>query len=236
MQLFISFEGGECTGKTTQSELLRDRLLELGHRCVLVHEPGGTALGDRLRGFIKGELPITYEAELFLFSAARTELVSKVIKPSLDKGIIVITDRYVDSTTAYQGYGRRLDLGCIESINSLSTQGILPDLTILLDMPPDDALKRLASLQMELSLGVDSQTPQGRVDHQGQRKFEEETLDFHRRVRKGYLALAKDDTHRWMVVDASQPSEVVSKAIRERVEAMISGVGSPTRSSDAGPA
>ena len=233
MQLFISFEGGECTGKTTQSELLRDRLLELGHRCVLVHEPGGTALGDRLRGLIKGDLPITYEAELFLFSAARTELVSKVIRPSLDKGIIVITDRYVDSTTAYQGYGRRLDLSYIKSINTFSTQDISPDLTILLDMPPEDALKRLASLQVELSLGV---TPQGREDHQGQRKFEKEKLDFHRRVRKGYLTLAKEDPHRWMVVDAGQPSEVVSKTIRERVEAMISGVGSPTRFPDAGPA
>ncbi|MFQ5874010.1 MAG: dTMP kinase [Dehalococcoidia bacterium] len=222
MSLFISFEGGEGTGKTTQSESLRDRLVESGLRYILVHEPGGTTLGERLRPLIKGELSMSYGSELFLFSAARAELVSNVIKPSLKAGITVISDRYVDSTIAYQGYGRRLNLEHVRAINALATQGIMPDLTVLLDMAPEDALKRLGPLQMGLSLDRSGTGSGVRLDSEGQRKFEEEEIQFHNRVRQGYLKLAKKEPDRWLVVDAGHSVEAVANTIWARVQSMLS--------------
>ncbi len=229
--MFISFEGGEATGKTVQSELLRERLVESGLRCILVHEPGSTPLGERLRPLIKGELPISYGAELFLFSAARAELASKVIRPALDQGTTVITDRYVDSTTAYQGSGRRLKLSQVRAINALSTQGLMPDLTVLLDLAPEEALKRLGTIQIRLPFDRNEAEGPGRLDREGQRRFEEEALEFHRRVRRGYLKLAQEEPDRWLVVDAGQPVEAVREIIWARVQPLLS-----PRSSQGSPA
>jgi dTMP kinase len=219
--MFISFEGGEGTGKTTQAQLLRDRLTERGHKCLLVHEPGGTVLAERLRPLIKGEISMSYSAELFLFSAARAELVSTVIKPSLKAGIIVVTDRYVDSTTAYQGYGRRLSLEQVRAINTIATQQVMPDLTLFMDVEPEDALKRLSPIQVRLSL--DESAPQigGRQDDENQRKFEEEAMEFHMRVRQGYLKLAKEEPDRWVKVDASRSKEDVRETIWEKVKSVL---------------
>ena len=222
MSLFISFEGGDGVGKTTQSELLRDRLLNSSAHCILVHEPGSTPLGERLRPLIKGELPVSCEGELFLFSAARAELVSKVIKPALQEGTIVITDRYVDSTTAYQGYGRRVKLSQVRAINAVSTQGLMPDLTILLDTVPEEALERLGQVQPRLSLDQSKAGEPARLDSDDQRKFEEEGIAFHRRVRRGYLKLAEEEPQRWLVVDAGQPVEVVREIIWARVQTFLS--------------
>ena len=221
MSLFISFEGGEGTGKTTQAQLLRDRLTEQGYKCLLVHEPGGTVLAERLRPLIKGEISMSYSAELFLFSAARAELVSTVIKPSLKAGIIVVTDRYVDSTTAYQGYGRRLSLEQVRAINTIATQQVMPDLTLFMDVEPEDALKRLSPIQVRLSL--DESAPQigGRQDDENQRKFEEEAMEFHMRVRQGYLKLAEEEPDRWVMVDASRSKETVRETIWQKVKSAL---------------
>ena len=219
--MFISFEGGEGTGKTTQAQLLRDRLTEQGYKCLLVHEPGGTVLAERLRPLIKGEITMSHGAELFLFSAARAELVSTVIKPSLKAGIIVVTDRYVDSTTAYQGYGRRLSLEHVQAINALATQQVMPDLTLFLLVEPEDALKRLSPIQVRLSLDESASEIGGRQDDEDQRKFEEETTEFHKRIQQGYLKLAKEEPDRWVIVDASRSKEEIRETIWEKVKSVL---------------
>ena len=140
MTLFVSFEGGEGSGKTTQVGLLLCRLEENGHPTVQLREPGMTPLGNAARDWLKRSRPkkgtLTEGAELFLFAAARAEMVAKVLKPALEKHVVVC-DRYADSTTAYQGYGRNRDLRQVETINGIATGGVMPDLTILLDCAPD---------------------------------------------------------------------------------------------------
>lgn len=220
MQLFISFEGGEATGKSLQTRLLWEHLTRMGYSCSRVHEPGGTPLGDYLRPFIKGTASLSRVAELFLFSAARAELVSKELKAKLRNETIIIADRYVDSTIAYQGYGRGLKLSEIKAINDLSTNGILPDLTILLDMSPEDALLRRAS-QLRLAIGKKESTAPMRLDSEGESRFEDEPLEFHKRVRDGYLKLARKEPRRWLVVDASQSIESVESTIWNEVQNVI---------------
>ena len=222
MGLFISFEGGEATGKTVQSRRLRDKLRNEGFTCSLVREPGGTALGEALRPLLKGQTPPTPIAELLLFSAARAELVARHIGPELERGSIVITDRYLHSTIAYQGYGYEGRKGVptqkqIQAINDITTKGILPDLTILLDMEPEVALKRL---ERELSL-ANEPALEDRSFEQGLRKFENENVTFHRRVREGYLKLARRDPKKWLVLDASQAQDVVTTAIWESVQHLL---------------
>ncbi len=218
MGLFISLEGGEAVGKTIQSKILRDRLKELSLHWELIHEPGDTPLGRQLRPIVKTSR-MTFEAELLLFSAARAELVSRVIKPALSEEIVLIADRFVDSTTAYQGYGRGVSLKWVKSINEISTRGIMPELTILLDMPPDKALQRRASqLTFTSDLSIDEDV---RKDPGGESKFEEESISFHKRVRDGYLKLARKEPERWLVVDASQPVEAVAKIIWMRVHSLL---------------
>ena len=164
---------------------------------------------------------MTFEAELLLFSAARAELVSRIIKPALMKKTVLIADRFVDSTTAYQGYGRGISLKWVKSINDVSTQGVMPDLTILLDMPPDNALKRRAS-QLRFTSDLSGIDKGVRKDPRGESKFEEESLQFHNRVRNGYLKLAKREPKRWLVVDAGQPEETVAETIWTRVQSLLS--------------
>ena len=218
--LFIAFEGGEGAGKTTQSLLLAERLAELQTPHLLVREPGGTELGEYLREYLKSERPLSPEAELLLFEAARKELVTTQIVPALEAGQVVIADRFFGSTIAYQGYGRGLDLQVIESLNAFAAGHATPDLTILLDLSPEAGISRAMSFQ--ISFGQDASgdlAPMGR-NAEGTR-FEDLDLGFHHRAREGFLAQAEAYRDSWVTLDALQPVESVREEIwrlaRERL-------------------
>jgi len=199
LSLFITFEGGEGSGKSTQARALQRRLLKLGIPALLTHEPGGTPLGNDLRRWLKGEGEIDPLTELLLFNASRAHLVSEVIRPALDGGSIVICDRFAHSTIAYQGYGRGLDLALIETVNNIATQGLRPDLIVLLDIAAEQGLKRKNLRD----------------------RFEREEIAFHQRVRQGYLEMAKKDPQRWLVIDGSLPRKEVERLIWERVGQLL---------------
>jgi len=203
MSLFITFEGGEGCGKSSQARVLYRRLLKLGVPALLTHEPGGTPLGNSLRRWLKGKNEVDPQTELLLFNASRAHLVSQVIRPAIEKGTVVICDRFSDSTVAYQGYGRGLELSLIQAANSIGTQGLRPDLTVLLDLPVEQGLAR-----------------KRRHD-----RFEREELAFHQRVRQGYLEMAKAEPERWLVIDASLPKKEVGRFIWVRVEALLRAKG-----------
>jgi dTMP kinase len=204
MPLFITFEGGEGSGKSTQARLLHQRLLKLAIPAVLTSEPGGTPFGKRLGHWLKwGDTrKITPVTELLLFNAARAQSVAEIIIPALKEGKTVISDRYADSTTVYQGYGRELDLEMVTRINQAATQGLKPDLTVLLNLPVADGLKRKKS---------------GKPD-----RFEQEELAFHRRVMEGYLKLAASEPERWLVIDAAQSKEQIAGIIWQKVSQLLS--------------
>ncbi|MBI2172208.1 MAG: dTMP kinase [Chloroflexi bacterium] len=225
--LFIVLEGGEGSGKTTQARLLYSRLLAEGHAPLLLHEPGGTPLGEQVRRLLMAERgshpgmePVT---ELLLFSAARAELVSKVLRPALDGGRAVVCDRFTPSTIAYQGYGRGIPLSTIHTLNRLATGGLASDLTVLLDIPPEEALTRVSAQRSLLVEGQgEASGHSGRQDQEGLRRFEQEPLAFQRKVRQGYLKQAKADPARWLVVDGSLPSERIGEVVWERVKGLLS--------------
>ena len=193
--MFITFEGCEGCGKSTQARLLHSNLLNKGISAILTREPGGTPLGSAVRDLLKSrrDLDINPESELMLFNACRAQLVRDIIRPALDIGKVVVCDRFVDSTVAYQGYGRGLDLNQIEYVNKVATGGIKPDITILLDVQPELGLKR------RLNLATD--------------RFDNESIIFHRKVREGYLIEASKEPDRWVVIQAQQPIETISKTI-----------------------
>jgi dTMP kinase len=202
MALFIIFEGGEGSGKSVQSRALYEKLVQLSISVVLTHEPGGTPLGNEISRLLKwANADISPMTELLLFNAARAQLVSGVIKPNLVKGEVVICDRYADSTTAYQGYGRGLDLEIVKKVNNTATQGVKPDLTVLLDMPSEEGLGRKKARKRD--------------------RFEKEILAFHQKVRQGYLKLAADEPQRWLVIDATQSKERIAQIIWERVSELL---------------
>ncbi len=198
---FITFEGIEGSGKTTQMQLLRDWLQAQGYRVLATREPGGTAIGDRIRAILLDPVhtEMAAETEILLYSAARAQIVRQVIRPHLEQGWIVLCDRFFDSTLAYQGYGRGLPLDILQRITTFATGGLTPDLTVYLDLPAEIGLRRKAQTPAEWT------------------RFEAETLTFHRRVRTGYLTLAAAEPHRWLVVDADRPVAVIQQDIRERV-------------------
>ena len=198
---FIVFEGGEGSGKSTQAKALEGQLRRLGFKTVLTHEPGGTLLGNKLRRWLKWGRGVTTQTELFLFLASRSQLVTKVIRPALERGEVVICDRFDASTFAYQGYGRGMDLAFLETINSFVTDGLSPDLVILLDLDVEKGLKRK---RMRLDC------------------FEREEFAFHHRVRDAYLKLAAADPERWLVVDGALPEEKVRDLIWTRVKQLVS--------------
>ena len=212
MTLFVSFEGGEGSGKTTQVGILLRRLEESGHSAVRLREPGMTPLGNAAREWLKRsrpkEKPLTEGAELLLFAASRAEMVAKLLKPALETHVVV-SDRYADSTTAYQGYGRRLSIDLVNATNELATNGLMPHKTFLLDLTPEEGLRRAGSDKREL-FDTDHD---GRLDEEGSRRFEEEPRAFHERVRKGYLTLAESEPDRWAIVDASQHEDSVFESI-----------------------
>ena len=239
MGLFISFEGGEGSGKSTQAEILAERLDREGFSSTLVREPGTTPLGWYLRDWLKRERrrgsTISHGAELFLFAAARAEFVAKVLKPALQgERRVIIADRYADSTTAYQGYGRKLPLDDIARINHLATQGKTPDLTFLLDCSPVEGLKRVGALQIRLPMDpADASNPK-RMDREGTSRFEEESLAFHERVRGGYLELARQEPDRWAVIDATESMEAISETIWERAQRHLAQISVGVEKHDAG--
>ncbi len=206
MSLFITFEGGEGCGKSTQSKILHRRLQKLALPPLLLHEPGITALGKKVTRLLKWsqDINISPLAELLLFNVSRAQLVTEVIKPNLKKGVVVICDRYADSTTAYQGYGRELDLAMVKAANALGTQGLAPDLTILLDIPFEAGLNRKKDTKPD--------------------RFQMENLNFHRRVRAGYLKLAKAEPKRWLVIDATKNKEDIAVIIWQRVSKLLKAV------------
>ncbi len=202
MGLFITFEGGEGCGKSTQSRLLLKKLERQNIPAVLTHEPGGTALGDELRKTIKRkrDTSISPQAELFLFAASRVQLVAELIRPALEEGKVVICDRFTYSTLVYQGYGRELGLDAIEMVNNMATGNLKPDLIILLDISPEQGLTRKRS---------------------SKDRFELEDLSFHQRVRNGYLNMAKAEPDRWLVIDASLPRGKIARIIWDRVSHLL---------------
>lgn len=207
----IAFEGIDGSGKTTQATLLAGRLeRDYGLRVQRLREPGGTTLGERIRQMVTQDLetPISPLAELFLFVAARAQLVEDVLLPALAAGDVVVCDRFAGSTLAYQGYGRGLDLQLIRSALQAATQGVEPDLTVLLDLEVQVGLKR--------KRGQRSGTQLSLLD-----RFEDEDVSFGERVREGYLKLALTDPDRWQVLDASGSVEQMAEAIWERVSRLL---------------
>ena len=203
MALFITFEGGEGSGKTYQARALYRRLSRLAIPAVITREPGGTVAGERLARWLKwsrgtGMSPLT---ELMAINASRAQLVAEVIKPALESGQIVISDRYTDSTTAYQGYGRGLDLKMVKTVNSAATQGLIPDVTIMLDLPVEEGFTRKGSERLD--------------------RFEQEDIAFHQRVRQGYLELAAEEPARWLVVDGSQAKVKIRDIIWQKVNLLL---------------
>jgi len=223
--LFISLEGGEGAGKTTQAARLVDRIESTGLRCLRVREPGSTDLGAELRKLIKrsrtSDEAMSRAAELFLFAAARSELVTKVIGPqSDDPDLVVVADRYADSTVAYQGYGRGIDIETIKSINALATNALMPDLTFLLDCPPGIGISRVRGLQLQMPLDAMKDADTLNRDAEGM-KFEEESEEFHQRIRQGFHDLASQEPDRWRVIDATRSIDAISddiwNAVRDRL-------------------
>ena len=232
MSIFITFEGGDGSGKSVQSKKLYDGLQEAGVRTTLVREPGSTPLGEYLGRWLKRETPeldqISPISELFLFTAARAELVSKIIAPALrTPGMVVVSDRYADSTTAYQGYGRGLPLDEVAAANASAVQGVKPRLTFLLDCEPEEALSRIGPPRPRTPVGPDDRIQTGRRDAEGTRRFELESLDFHTRVRQGYVAMAQAEPARWHVIDATLPPDEIAGEVWSRVRKLTSALGAP---------
>jgi len=204
MALFITFEGGEGSGKTLQARALCKRLSQLAIPVLLIQEPGGTSLGKKLARWLRWaqDTAISPLTELLMFNASRAQLVEEVIQPSLEEGKVVICDRYVDSTTAYQSYGRGLALETVMAINSTATRGLNPSLTILLDIPVEEGFARKGARKRD--------------------RFEQEGIVFHQTVRDGYLKIAANDPERWLVVDASQSKAKIKEIIWQRVSQLLS--------------
>jgi dTMP kinase len=199
----ISLEGVEGSGKTTQLNLLADHLKKMGRKVLKVREPGGTELGERVRTLLleKDGAKISPLGELFLYFTSRAQLVEEILKPALGAGFVILCDRYLDATVAYQGYGRGLDVGLIEQINRLIVGDALPDLTFLLDLEAEAGLSRISG--------------------RGRDRLEAEGLAFHERVRQGYLEVASRDSQRIKVIPANRGILEIAAEIRGSVIALL---------------
>ena len=212
--LFITFEGTEGCGKSTQVELLGRQLVAMGHRVRTLREPGGTSIGEEIRHTFKhsqNNAAMTPEAELFLINASRAQLVREVIRPALAAGEIILCDRFYDSTTAYQGYGRQLDLKIVRDVISLAVGDTKPDLTLLLSISQEVSEQRLAARQSTMPFLRD--------------RMEEADRDFFARVARGYEAIAAAEPARVRVVDASAPVESVCLKIWQHVQPLLPKAG-----------
>ncbi len=201
---FITFEGPEGSGKTTQIALLAGYLRQQGYTVIQTREPGGTPIGDQIRAVLSdlANQAMQPRTEILLFQASRAQLVAEVIRPALERGEVVLCDRYADSTLAYQGYGHGFDLDELRRLIHFATGGLQPDLTLLLDVDPEAGLRR-------------------RADAGNWNRLDAYDLAFHQRVRQGYLALAAAEPERWTVIDAARPPEQVQAAIREAVRHLL---------------
>jgi len=204
--MLISFEGIDGSGKSTQLVMLREVLEDRGLTVVVIREPGATLLSESIREILLStKQTITPTAELLLFSAARTQLVEKVIEPALNEGSIILCDRYVDSTTAYQGYGRKLDLDSVRLCNRIATRGVMPTVTFFIDVAYEQAQQR-----MQFDLGV------GEPD-----RMERSGRDFFERVRYGYLQIAVDEPERFIVIDGSRDRVEIHSDIFSTLEPLL---------------
>ncbi len=194
---FITFEGPDGSGKTAQLDILAEEFIQAGYPILRTREPGGTPIGDQIRATLLDlkNTEMIDRAEALLYQAARAQLVDEIIKPHLAQGGVVISDRYADSTLAYQGYGHKNTAASLEAIINYATGGLIPDLTILLDLAPEVGLQR-------------------RLDAGGFNRLDSYDIDFHHRVRKGYLELVRIDPSRWAVIDADRPFDDVQSEIR----------------------
>ena len=209
MSLFITFEGPDGSGKSTQIDLVADYLRGLNYNILCTREPGGTKIGDRIRQIVLDEnhTEMATTAEILLYSASRAQLVEQIILPHLAQEGVVLCDRYIDSFFAYQGYGRQLDLDTLRFITQFATKNLKPDLTVYLDLDVEQGLKRKASASVE------GQGEWNRLDQ----------LDviFHQRVRAGYKKMAQHEPDRWLVVDASASIEETKQVICQRLEQIL---------------
>ena len=205
--ILISFEGSEGSGKSTQIAFLAARLQQLGRRVISTREPGGTEIGEQVRNIIvhnsRGD-EMCAETELLLFAASRAQLVREVIAPNLLKGVVVLCDRYIDSSTVYQGVARNLSLDPVQQINQFAVGNVLPDLTIVLDVPTRVSLARIRQRASDLP-----------------DRMERENIKFYRKVRAGYLVLARSLPKRFFVVDGMLPEEKVRDLIWAEVMARL---------------
>jgi dTMP kinase len=212
LSLFITFEGVEGSGKTTQIQRLKRYLTQRGFPCRVTREPGGCPIGEKIRKILLNpdHQEMSPLSELLLYEASRAQHVKEVVKPLLEKGLIVLCDRFSDASIAYQGYGRKVDLKWVERLNRLSSQGIKPDVTFLLDCPSGVGLRR--ALQRNQML---------KKEKEG--RFEREKIQFHHHVRKGYLSIAKKEPHRVKVVNTREGEEKVFEKIRRIVDKLLVG-------------
>jgi dTMP kinase len=206
MGVFITFEGPEGSGKTTQIELLAAHLRAGGHDVLTTREPGGTRIGDQIRTVLHdvANIDMIPEAEILLYSSSRAQLVGQVVRPALARGTTVLSDRYADSTTAYQGYGRGLDLEVLRQITAFATGGLTPHLTIYLDCPVEE--------------GLDRKRRASALEAGEWNRLDQETVEFHQRVRQGYLALATAEPERWLLLNACRSIKELQEEIREAVK------------------
>jgi dTMP kinase len=202
MSLFITFEGGEGSGKSTQARMLYRRLHQLAVPVLLTHEPGVTSIGKKVARWLKWhhEMEISPLTELLLFNVSRAQLVIEVIEPALKSGQIVICDRFADSSVAYQGYGRGVDIDTVKETNDIATSRLKPYLTFLLDMPVEGAFLRKKDTRD---------------------RFELEAAAFHHRVQNGYLELARTEPERWCVIDGTLEKEEIAGIIWEKVRPLL---------------
>lgn len=202
MSLFITFEGPDGAGKSTQISRLCAAFDTRKWPYLLTREPGGTPLAEHFRNQVKhyhASEPMTVATELLLFAASRSQHVENFIKPNLKKGNIIICDRFADSTTAYQGYGREIELDFVQKLNRFVTQGLVPDVTILLDLDPEIGLHRAAN-------------------RESADRMEEAGLAFHKRVRAGFLQIAQKEPNRFIIVDATLPADDIHAQIMEQMK------------------
>jgi len=213
MSLFITFEGCEGAGKTTQLKKAGEFLRRKDIPLLVTREPGGTDLGQELRNVLlnKSSLNITVRTEILLFLADRAQHVGEVIRPALERGVVVLCDRYADATIAYQGFGRGCDVEELLGLSNYASQALVPDATILFDVPPETGIQRVNGrvLPEDVQEGAD--------------RFERERLSFHQRVREGYLWLAKHEPDRFYVIDGTGSLSDVHAAVCTTLEAIFRG-------------
>lgn len=205
---FITFEGPDGSGKTAQLDILADEFINAGYPIVRTREPGGTPISDQIRATLLDlkNTAMIDRTEALLYQAARAQLVAEIIKPQLASGGIVLSDRYADSTLAYQGYGHQNTVASLEGIIHYATGGLIPDLTLLLDLAPEVGLQR-------------------RLDAGGLNRLDAYDIDFHHRVRDGYLKLAQEEPERWVVVDADRTFDEVLNDLRRIIQENLDNWG-----------